>query len=79
MAKKPSRRPVRRAEVGGIYSFLVPDGRCGACQLLSTRVIGGLPQAEVATLDYLAARAVVRGSHALARVSADVGELERTV
>lgn len=64
MAKKnssPKRRAVRTAKVGGIYTFRVPDGQFGACQVLPTRATGEVVemsknQVEIGVLDYLSSK-----------------------
>lgn len=48
---KPKRRPVREAEIGAVYTFHVPGGRYGACQVVSKD--DSDPWVEMATLDYL--------------------------
>ena len=51
---KPKRRPAREAEIGAVYTFHVPGGRYGACQVVSKKDSGRW--VEMATLDYLSTK-----------------------
>lgn len=48
-SRRPTRRPLRQAKLGAVYTFSVPDGRYGVCQVLAK----SKGSVELATLDYL--------------------------